>query len=185
LTPRGIASPHWKGKGRSRYPDLPVHLLDSYQQAMSDPDLLSLKSEISVVDARINDLMGKVTTEGGGGFVLKAEQILDAFIEAQVRGDVEGMKLYLSKLDGHIRQGKADWGMWGEITDLFKLRATLTANERKRLVDAQLMIDARQAMALLAAITAIIRENVQDRTTLSAIAGGIARLTNYQLETTE
>jgi hypothetical protein len=75
--------------------------------------------------------------------------------------------------------------MWGEITDLFKLRATLTANERKRLVDAQLMIDARQAMALLAAITAIIRENVQDRTTLSAIAGGIARLTNYQLETTE
>ena len=60
---------------------------------------------------------------------------------------------------------------------LFDTRRKLVESERKRLLDAQLMIDAKQAMILLAAITAIIRENVKDPDALRAISSGLLRLT--------
>ena len=174
-TPVGIAAPSFKHGRYSKH--LPARLSERYEQAIHDPDLLVLRDEIAVVDTRIAELLGKVDTEGGSGFVTKARTILDQFIEAQVRSDIDGMKLYLTKLDAHIRAGSAEWAMWGEVTDLFDTRRKLVESERKRLVDAQLMIDARQAMTLLAAITAIIRENVKDPDALRAISSGLLRLT--------
>lgn len=53
--PRGIASPHWKGRGYSK--DLPTRLADRYRAALADPDLVTCTSELALVDARIGEVL--------------------------------------------------------------------------------------------------------------------------------
>ena len=52
----GIASPNFKHGGYSKF--LPVRLGDNYQEAMADPELLALRDDIALLDARVHDLMG-------------------------------------------------------------------------------------------------------------------------------
>lgn len=54
-TPRGAASPHFKTGRYSR--SLPGHLLAAYEQALSDPRLLSLRHELALTDAMIANLL--------------------------------------------------------------------------------------------------------------------------------
>ncbi|MGD9893744.1 MAG: HGGxSTG domain-containing protein [Dehalococcoidia bacterium] len=62
LTPRGIASPHFK---HDRYSTaLPADLAARYQAALTDPRLLELSDEIAVIDARTDELLDLVLPEG-------------------------------------------------------------------------------------------------------------------------
>lgn len=58
-TPGGFASPHFKTGRYSKV--LPAALRDRYEQARGDEDLLSLRDELALVDARIGEvLQGKL-----------------------------------------------------------------------------------------------------------------------------
>jgi hypothetical protein len=59
--PRGIASVHWRGRGYSK--DLPTRLADRWRQAMEDPALLELTSEIALLDARIGEVLAVLPAE--------------------------------------------------------------------------------------------------------------------------
>lgn len=54
-TPRGIASPHLQHGRWSK--DLPTQLARRYEAAVEDPDLLSLRDEIALVDTQISVLL--------------------------------------------------------------------------------------------------------------------------------
>ena len=41
---------------------LPVRLLERYQASLSDPDLLSMRDDIALVDARMQELLSRVET---------------------------------------------------------------------------------------------------------------------------
>ena len=60
-TPRGIASPHWRGRGYSK--DMPTRLADRYRIAMEDPGLLSVRSEVALLDARLGELAATLPDE--------------------------------------------------------------------------------------------------------------------------
>jgi hypothetical protein len=61
LTPRGVASPHWRGQGYSK--DLPTRLADRYRMAVEDPELLELRSSVALVDARIGEVLASLPEE--------------------------------------------------------------------------------------------------------------------------
>jgi hypothetical protein len=46
---------------------MPPGLLESYEQAMADPDLLSLRHHIAVADARLDQILAKLQTEPDSG----------------------------------------------------------------------------------------------------------------------
>lgn len=54
-TPRGIASPHFLHGRYSKA--LPVQLAATYEQARRDPELLNLRDEIALIDARMSELL--------------------------------------------------------------------------------------------------------------------------------
>src|SRR4051794_509990 len=58
---RGLAAPAWKSGRHSAY--LPTDLRARYLRARGDPELLSLKDDLSLVDARIGELLGRLTPE--------------------------------------------------------------------------------------------------------------------------
>ena len=57
-TPRGVASPHFKDGRYSR--SLPGHLLATYEEALRDPRLLSLRDEVALTDAMISELLSQI-----------------------------------------------------------------------------------------------------------------------------
>lgn len=61
-TPRGEASPHFKTGRYSR--SLPGHLAATYEQALADPRLLSLREDIALTDAMICDQLAQLSDEG-------------------------------------------------------------------------------------------------------------------------
>src|SRR4051794_8571971 len=60
-TPRGVASPHWRGKGKSL--DMPTRLTERFQEAMEDPELLELRSSVALLEARIGEVLASLPDE--------------------------------------------------------------------------------------------------------------------------
>ena len=173
-TPVGAALPQFKHGRYSRY--LPARLADRYLEAESDPELLSLRSELALVQARLAELLGKVDTGEAGALWLAARKAFADLKIANAAGDTKKASEAFRDLDYYLEKGAADHLIWMEIgTQLEGLRR-LSESESKRLVAMQQMITAEQAMILLSAVVDVVRQNVSDRGVLAAISAGIGRL---------
>src|SRR5579863_9488305 len=58
LSPRGVASPAFKTGRYSR--SLPARLVGRYQEAVADPELLSLRDDLALIDSRTSALLQRV-----------------------------------------------------------------------------------------------------------------------------
>ena len=77
-----------------------------------------------------------------------------------------------------IDQGtEEDDATWRVIAELIDRRRKLVESERRRLVQAEQMISAEQALALLALLVEAVHEHVHDRHALRAIVDEYTRLT--------
>jgi hypothetical protein len=61
-SPRGLASPHWKSGRYSRA--LPHALTAAYERVCSGPELLGLRDELALVDARMNAVLQGLAASG-------------------------------------------------------------------------------------------------------------------------
>ena len=86
-TPRGIASPHYKnGKSTPWVDILPKHLSEAFMASYSDPKLLSLRKNIALSVARIEQLLAALMRDDAP---LTWEQLVQAragFYKAQATG---------------------------------------------------------------------------------------------------
>ncbi len=159
-TPSGRASVHYKGKGYSR--NLPTRLADQYESAITNPDLLSLRSDIALLDVRIGETIENIDT-GPIGELWGA--VRKVFLEQQTAmqsGDsIETIKA-TQELDMLTKTGFMDYINWNEIRGLLQERAGLVAKENKMLNDANLTVTAEKVMLLVAAIASVVMDNVAD-----------------------
>jgi hypothetical protein len=155
---------------------------ESYLASVSDKELLALRHEISVVDARINDLFQRVDIGESGHLWLRSKEVLVQLRKALVSQDSKKVSEAIIELDELIRRGSTDYGAWNEIENTIELRRRLVETERKRLVDMQQMITAEQAAAYLRAITLAVRENVSDPSILNRIQTAFNRISNQHSE---
>jgi len=180
LTPGGIASPHFKTGEYSKYA-LPLRMRERYEASLNDPALLEQRREISLVDARLQDLLARVDT-GESGALWKGLQ--DARVEllaCRKAGDVLGQTLALNRILDFISQAHADYRAWAEVGAALEQRRKLVESERKRLVEAQQVITTEQAMLFANAILTSIHTHVQDRAVLTAIQADVTRLLNRDI----
>lgn len=167
LTPGGIASPHFKDGRYSK--SIPARLADKYQSALKDPQLLELKNEIALTDARLEDLLSRVDTGESGALWLAVQQTWREYKTGTPAEKVKAAVL----LDRLIEDALQDYQAWREIQEVLEQRRRLVESERKRLVEMQQYITSQQAMTLVAAMIGIIKENVTDRNTLQNISTAV------------
>jgi len=171
-TPSGIASPHWK---HGRYQKvLPTRYLTNYKQAMQDEELLSLKSELAVVQARMMELFGRVDKGDSGILFKRLQDERKAFDLKNKAGKIEEASEHLNEIMRLIQQGYADWATWDEIHKTMQLEMRLIDAERKRLIEMQQMVKSEDVMNFVSFITGLIREYVSDRDEIAAISAAIA-----------
>lgn len=185
-TVKGIAHHRFKtGKYSSV---LPVRLLSQYHQSMADPEYLSLKNEIALLDARIEDLLKRVDTGESGKLWKNLKAVADNLyqvVREQRREDLDNVtrkgyeqlqqELTVELFD-IIHSAKSDSDAWQDVMAVIERRRRLVATETARVDKATEYIRSEEAQTLIAALLNSIRANVTDRHILAAIQADFIRL---------
>lgn len=174
----GIASPAFRHGRYSKH--LPTRLAATYEEAAADTELLALREDIALLDARLEDLLARVDTGESGRLWQAAQQAFWKFRAASDSKRPEKMREALIELEHTIGRGVSDYAAWNEITAMLEQRRKLVESERRRLVDMQQMITTERTMVLLAAVVDTVRKHVEDRNALSAIAADIRALVSVE-----
>ena len=173
-TPRGIASPHFKNGRHSKYLD--GQLLATYQASLQDEGLHELRSELSLVDARINELLDQVQRSPG---LPSTRVIREAWVKYQQatrsRNHLE-LEQAQAEMEAALAAQVAPYELWDKVFDAVNTRRRLADSERKRLVDLRQMLTAEQVMVLLAALTDAVRSHVKDPALLAAVQREFSRI---------
>lgn len=170
----GVAATNFKTGRYSKY--LPARLLEHYADAFNDPELLNLRQEIALAEARITDLLARVDSGESGELWKATREAWGRLREAHYAGSTDDEMEAIGELDYLLARGQADYAAWHEVMVMIEQRRKLVESERRRLVDMQQMITAEQAMALVSAIIDTVRRNVSDRDTLAAIQADLTQL---------
>lgn len=167
-TPRGLALPQTTHGRYSK--SMPTRLLAEFEQAKRDPELLSLRENIALIDARLSELLGRADTGESGENWKSLGETMHALRRAR---DEEERAQAIDAIEALVQAGQSDYAAWRGILDLHEQRRKCTESEQKRLVAMQQMMSGEQATLLIGQILHIIKRNVTDRTVLAAVARDI------------
>lgn len=167
----GAAHPNFRTGRYSKY--LPQRLLERYNDGLNDPDLLTLADDISLLTARLEELLQKIDSNdtGAGWKLVKATYAkLKTAIKA---GDALNTAQRMNELERQINTSTTEWALWGEISLVLEQRRRLVETERRLLVEHDRVVTVDQLMIMVGALQEVIRTHVHDRNTLAAIASDI------------
>lgn len=173
-SPQGAASSRFKDGRWSRY--LPERLAERYQQAASDSELLSLREDVVLLDARLSELIERAGTGESAQAWVRVQKAMKGLQKVEAGGNPDKKREARFELEDAIERGGADIEVWAEIGDHLERRRKLTESERKRLIDMEQMVRADQAMALVAAVVASVRKHVEEPRVLANISADITAL---------
>jgi hypothetical protein len=154
----GEASATYANGKYSKY--LPTRLAARYQAAERDPKLLSLASELALLDARLADVLSRVDRCESGTHWEALQQAYSGFLQARRSGSEAAIDAAIEALDRPIKGALEDYRAWGHIYTLIEQRRKLAETEHKRLVTSQQMINSTEAMVLVARLTDITSKAV-------------------------
>lgn len=173
-TLQGLAAPGLKHGRYSKY--LPARLLEIYQESKDNPDLLDLSGDISLVDARLSDLLKRVDSGESGEAWQLAREAQKALNDGLNKGDIALARMALSDLEGVIKRGLSDYRAWREIGELLDRRERLVRSQRKSEVEAGELIPKAEVRLLTSYLLRAVTENVKDPETLAAISASFRNI---------
>ena len=167
LTPRGPASPKYKHGRYSKF--LPARLSAMYEQSLADPEMLNLRHEIALIDARMAELLGRLEQGESMDGWAKMGELVARMKSAAMSGDTGTFQAALAEIEKVAEKGMGDYAAWNMILDSMDKRRQLVEAERRRLIAMQASLDVNQALAFAGQLIQIVSRHVADRKTLSAI----------------
>lgn len=168
-TPRGHALPQTTHGRHSR--DLPTRLAARYEQSQRDPQLLSVRDDLALVDARLADVLSRVDTKEAGLHWSNASKALERFDG--------GDPTALDDLRQSIGSGLADYAAWSEVLGLIERRRKLAETEMKTLATMQQMLTVEQATVFAVRLQSIIKGAGLSRDQLAYISREMSQLVNH------
>lgn len=185
-TPKGLGLPQTTHARYSKY--LPEKLLSAYQDATSDPELLSLRQDIHLIDALLlSNFQYLDTEESGEAWKAIRKSVIDMQL-AFNKDDYGKCLILLAEMRDIIDRRVLHYATEQEIRDKLEQRRKLVETVHKIDFQKERAITAEQAMLLMSALLDSVRRNVTDNGALSAVQADFIRLvgaTNqHQLEPT-
>ena len=158
----------------SRY--LPERLAARYEEASRDTELLSLREDVALLDARLSELIGQADTGESGAAWARVQKALKDLRKAEAGGNPDKKREARFSLEDAIDMGGTGLEVWREIGEHLERRRKLTESERKRLLDMQQMVTAERATVLVAALIATVKKHVRNGDVLAAISADVGQL---------
>lgn len=170
LSLRGPASLSWKHGRSSRYAALlPERMREAYQRAESDSERLNMLAEISLVDARLADLMKRVDAGSANEMVNElVDGVRQVAAAMRKRQWVDAMEVML-ELEKSVVAPEQDQAAWMEIWTLVDRRSRLVDAEQKRMVNLRQYVSSTDVRMLLMKVVDIVQRHVAEPRAISAI----------------
>jgi hypothetical protein len=156
--------------------DLPTRVAARYESALADPELLSVRDDIALLQGAITDVMAELAEAEARpdldsilGSVEKISSSWQGWDWTRMNGELDALK-------GLITSKRAQATAMRDIRELIKEKASLVAQENRLLADRQQMITVEQFMLGMRALGAAVRRLVDDPATLRAIDVEFRRL---------
>jgi hypothetical protein len=170
----GTACPRYRSGRYSAY--VPERLRARYEQAEGDAELLSLRSELALTDARLMDLLARVNTGESGQLWADLRRAHREFTGAKRGRDVARMHTTLAQMEQCIEGAVDDHRAWTEIGALIEQRRRLAESEAKRLASLHQMMTKEEALLMAHQVIDIMTRHVTDKQVLSAVIVDMQRL---------
>jgi hypothetical protein len=164
-TPSGLGSPHWKHGRYSKV--VPRGLRQAYEEAARDPELLSLRRDLALLQAFEVELLKRLS-EGPpprGRLVKAYKRVLAA------GNDAAEQQAALAELGALLAGGEAakeDYERtWRRLRKLFQEKAQVVLVEARRLHNLDQYLTKEQAAALGHLVMCYLRDAVLDEATFA------------------
>jgi hypothetical protein len=174
---RGVDSPRFKTGRYSKY--LPDRLAEKYQEALSDPDLISLSNELALVDSQLTTQLEQWHETGMNrdGWAM-AQKLCNELHQHTITGEqakARGTMDRLRKLLDEENENNTA-AAWEFVGELIESRRRLVETERRRLNDEDHAVPIEKLMLFMAALLDIIRRRVGDEKIQREIAQDVRAL---------
>lgn len=140
---------------------LPRHLRADYEAQLLNPDLLTLRREIAVLDARLAELLGAADVGETRQLWESVERIAGEMLEALNRNDAAKLAALVGELVEAARNGANSWRAWGAVQAAMETRNRLVTSERKRQLEQGEMLERAAAIALFGALADAVRKHTK------------------------
>jgi hypothetical protein len=174
-SPRGAA--HYKFTNGMYSKHLPLDLVKLYRQAEKDPELLSAKSVVALLETRLITVLEKLKGHQTGSAWGDLQAAWSELGAAMRSGDVDLLKEAHAAMGKAIRKGADEELVWDEVRELVKEKMDAQGREWKRQVDLRQLITAERAESLVQAIMHSVLRHVTDPVARSAISHDVIALT--------
>src|SRR5262249_20133008 len=146
----------------------------------ADPQLLDLRGEVALLEARELELLKQLGQQKQPPWG-KVAQALGDYKKAKDKDKA------LAALEQVVRQGadaaRAQQATWNQLYDLIDRKSRTVAAESKRLHELSQYVTVEQAVFVLNGVLGAVRQHVTDRETLEAVQGSVARWLDGQPRT--
>lgn len=159
-TPRGMASPHYRHGRRARV--LPARLQERYEAAAADQDLLSIRQDVALLSALIDDKLEAWAESSQGPDWQQVFNQIDLIVSSFRVWDWTRSEAELRALAESVSERRAESQVVEEVRSLIDQRARLAAQEHRRLVDLHQVLTVEQVVTFASALAQIVREEVAD-----------------------
>lgn len=154
---------------------VPRSLRESVSEAEQDADLMSLRSEIALVQGMISERLSRIR-KSPNSLLIELSELAETATRREDEGDEAAFRLTCRELiDLALNAGKVS-ELFGEVEDLVLTKTRVVKEEWRRLSDLGQMISAERAYALILAVVDIIRDEVPDRSTVKKVGARIGAL---------
>jgi hypothetical protein len=140
--------------GDSRY--LPTRYLASFEAALADPELISVRNQIALLDARETELIQGLSGREVGSAWRAAQAALQQLRKVKARKGHPAFKM-LAKL---IDKAVADERRWAELRENAEYRRRLAETERKRIESVQAYMTVEELGIAAVFLAGIIKKYV-------------------------
>lgn len=155
---------------------LPARLRANAEAALNDDDLLSMNQAVSVLDARLIDLFGRLEEDAGSkAWLLMRDQLnvvlnylREDRLAAALGATTDALEI--------VRSGLAESAMWLDIMSTMEQRRKLVDTEIKRRKEMGNLLTAEQALTMLHNVAFIVRQHVDDDRVVQAIGRELVAL---------
>lgn len=173
-TPAGGLASAFKHGRYSRH--LPPQLLARFEETEHDPELLSLREDVALVDARVAELLERVQTGESASTWKLIGKLWRDFQRHRAAGNATKAEELLVLLAEPLAHGIADHAAWEEVGQHLDRRQRLVESEQRRMEKMQAMLTVEQALGLLGTVLDVLRRHVTDVDVLAAIGADLEQL---------
>lgn len=141
---------------------LPQRLRASFLASVNDPEILSVRSELGLVDSRVVELIERITSGESVDVIKQARDLARSIlVEVQKKQpNIPHIADEAGNLDVLLTGRIDDDANWATIRDTIESRRKLTDTERKLLEMRQAVVDSKQLQAIIAMLLTSITLHV-------------------------